>query len=67
MDGISVLKWIKFDPLYYWGYISHHFIHLFVFVIIIIQVCPQANVLWDEFSVEEHLKIHAGMIFNQYH
>lgn len=27
---------------------------------LILGVCPQANVLWDEFSVQDHLYIHAG-------
>jgi ATP-binding cassette subfamily A (ABC1) protein 3 len=29
---------------------------------LLLGVCPQANVLWDEFSVEDHLKIHAGIL-----
>jgi ATP-binding cassette subfamily A (ABC1) protein 3 len=29
---------------------------------LLLGVCPQANVLWDEFSVEDHLKIHAGKL-----
>ena len=28
---------------------------------LLLGVCPQANVLWDELSVVDHLNIHAGM------
>ena len=30
---------------------------------LLLGVCPQSNVLWDTFTVEEHLYIHCGIPF----